>query len=118
VGAKQLAMAALVLGAALVADHGRAIDAHGTACAVLAAALQSALGMPLLYLGFDAVGLARGAAIDTLRPVVVLLIALSLGAPAPPPWCLGGAALVLLGALALALRPLRPASTAPTRGSP
>lgn len=63
----------------------------------------SVLGMSFLYSGYHAVGVSRGAPIDAMRPMVVLLIGLLLGAALPGPLQLTGGALILLGSAALAV---------------
>lgn len=60
------------------------------------------IGMSLLYAGLNVVGLARGAPIDSLRPLAVLAIALIGGAPLPATYRLIGGAMVLIGSVLLA----------------
>jgi drug/metabolite transporter (DMT)-like permease len=102
-GAKQLAMGLLAVAAALASGE-PVPTGEGLAWATAAGVLQSGIGIPLLYLGYEAVGLARGAPVDALRPVAVLVIGLALGAALPGPLRLIGAALILLGAALLAAR--------------
>jgi drug/metabolite transporter (DMT)-like permease len=63
----------------------------------------SVLGMTFLYNGYHAVGVSRGAPLDALRPMVVLLIGLLLGAALPGPAQLAGGGMILGGSVALAL---------------
>jgi drug/metabolite transporter (DMT)-like permease len=60
------------------------------------------IGMSLLYAGLNVVGLARGAPIDTLRPLSVLAIGIVGGTALPARLQLVGGAMVLLGSFALA----------------
>jgi drug/metabolite transporter (DMT)-like permease len=70
---------------------------------VLAGLVGSVLGMTFLYSGYHAVGVSRGAPVDAMRPMVVLLIGLLLGAALPGPVQLAGGALILGGSVALAM---------------
>ena len=63
----------------------------------------SVLGMTFLYTGYHAVGVSRGAPLDAMRPMVVLLIGLLLGAAIPGPVQLAGGAMVVGGSVALAV---------------
>lgn len=63
----------------------------------------SVLGMTFLYTGYHAVGVSRGAPVDAMRPMVVLLIGLLLGASLPGPVQLAGGAMVVGGSVALAV---------------
>ncbi len=60
------------------------------------------IGMSLLYAGFNVVGLARGAPIDSLRPLATLVIAMLAGTALPGPLQLVGGALVIVGSATLA----------------
>lgn len=60
------------------------------------------IGMSLLYAGLNVVGLARGAPIDTLRPLCVLIIGLISGTALPAPLQLVGGTMVLFGSFSLA----------------
>jgi drug/metabolite transporter (DMT)-like permease len=59
--------------------------------------LGSMLGMSLLYVGFHRVGVARGSAVDAMRPLAVLLFGLLFGTALPSSLQLSGAVLVLGG---------------------
>ena len=63
---------------------------------------QSFIGMGLLYAGYREIGIARGAPIYAMRPLVVLLIGLGLGFGLPGPVQLAGGAMVLAGSAVLA----------------
>lgn len=63
---------------------------------------QSFLGMGLLYAGYREIGIARGAPIYAMRPLVVLIIGLGLGAALPGAVQLTGGAMVLAGSALLA----------------
>jgi len=62
----------------------------------------AAIGMALLYAGLNVVGLARGAPIDCLRPLAVLMIGLLRGTPLPAWTQMVGGAMVLIGSVTLA----------------
>lgn len=66
--------------------------------------LGSMIGMTLLYSGYIRLGVARGAPLDAMRPLVVLLIGLGLGTPWPGTLQVVGALLVLAGSAALGLQ--------------
>ena len=85
-------------------------------CLAFSAIVGTMAGMSLLYGGYQRIGVARGAPIDSMRPRAALLIGLALGIPFPGLYqCIGGA-LVLIGSFALA-RAMRkhPAPTSPMR---
>ncbi len=63
---------------------------------------QSFLGMGLLYAGYREIGIARGAPIYAMRPLVVLLIGFALGAALPGAVQLAGGAMVLVASALLA----------------
>ena len=60
------------------------------------------IGMSLLYAGLNVVGLSRGAPIDTLRPLCVLIIGVIGGTALPGPLQLVGGMMVLIGSFSLA----------------
>jgi drug/metabolite transporter (DMT)-like permease len=69
---------------------------------IMAGLFQNFLGMSLLYAGYGKVGVARGAPIYALRPLIVLVIGIAIGTAHPgAPQYVGGA-LVLLGSALLA----------------
>lgn len=68
----------------------------------VAALIGSVCGMMLLYAGYGRIGVSRGAPVDAMRPLGVLLIGLALGAALPEPSQMLGAALVLGGSATLA----------------
>jgi drug/metabolite transporter (DMT)-like permease len=67
----------------------------------LGAVACNTLGMSLLYAAYHAIGVSRGAPLDAMRPLAVLAIGLFLGAPAPGPIRLLGAAMILGGSVLL-----------------
>ncbi|HZQ90943.1 MAG TPA: DMT family transporter [Terriglobales bacterium] len=69
----------------------------------VAAGISGAMiGMSLLYAGLNVVGLARGAPIDSLRPLAVVAIGMITGTALPARLQLLGGAMVLIGSAALA----------------
>ena len=68
---------------------------------VLGGLSGSMIGMGLLYIGYNLIGVARGAPLDALRPLVVLVIALCLGRALPGGVQVLGGACVLGGSVAL-----------------
>jgi len=71
-------------------------------CSVAGGVSGAMIGMSLLYAGLNVVGLARGAPIDSLRPLAVLGIGLAAGSRLPGSTQLLGGAMVLFGSVALA----------------
>jgi drug/metabolite transporter (DMT)-like permease len=65
------------------------------------AILGSIIGMSMLYAAYNIVGVSRGATVDAMRPVVVLLAGLLLGAKLPMWWQLIGGAMVVIGSATL-----------------
>jgi drug/metabolite transporter (DMT)-like permease len=76
-------------------------DQRGLQFAVVSGLCGSFAGMALLYSAYNIIGVARGAPLDAMRPLVVLLIGLALGTPLPAPLRLLGAAIILAGAATL-----------------
>ena len=74
----------------------------GIGLVVTGGLLGAMVGMSLLYAGLNIVGLARGAPIDSLRPLAVLIIGMITGTALPAKLQLVGGAMVLLGSAALA----------------
>ena len=68
---------------------------------VLAGTSGSMIGMSLLYTGYVLVGVSRGAPLDAMRPLAVLVIGLALGTALPGPVQLLGGAMVLIGSAVL-----------------
>ena len=77
-------------------------DLRSLAFLVITGFAQSFIGMGLLYAGYREVGIARGAPIYAMRPLVVLVIGLGIGAALPGPVQLVGGAMVLAGSAILA----------------
>lgn len=74
------------------------------ALAALAALLTSVAGMTLLYRAYHLVGIARGAPFNTLRPLLVLLIGLTLGHTMPNALQIAGGLSILFGSLILTIQ--------------
>ncbi len=68
---------------------------------VLAGLSINAVGMACMYSGYARVGVAAGAPFNSLRPIVVLLIGLALGGPAPTTSELVGGGLIIIGSALL-----------------
>ena len=66
--------------------------------------VQNFVGMGLLYGGYRIVGVARGAPVYAMRPVVVLMAGLAIGNALPAPIQLLGGAMVVIGSVLLASR--------------
>lgn len=69
--------------------------------------LGSMIGMSLIYVGYHRVGVARGSAIDAMRPLAVLLIGVLIGNAVPTSVQFLGAALILGGSAVLPLLSMR-----------
>ena len=69
---------------------------------VTAGVVGSFVGMGMLYAGYRQVGIARGAPINAMRPLMVLVIGLGLGASLPSSVQAAGGILVLGGSVLLA----------------
>lgn len=80
---------------------------------------NSMVGMTLLYVGYNMIGVSRGAPIDALRPLAVLVIGLLLGKPWPGSVQILGGGMVLAGSVLLRIVSVkRQAGSARTRNSP
>ena len=79
-------------------------SARAAAFTVAASLTGSVAGMLLLYAGYQQVGVARGAPVDALRPVVVLVLGLALGTAHPGALQYAGGALVVAASAVLGLR--------------
>lgn len=75
---------------------------------VASSVVGNCLGMMLLYGGFLVVGVARGASLDAMRPLVVLTIGMILGSIMPGPMQIVGGTLIILGSITLARLHVRP----------
>ena len=69
---------------------------------VLSGVIQNFVGMSMLYAGYRIVGVARGAPIYAMRPLVVLLTGLAIGKALPAPVQMVGGVMVLTGSILLA----------------
>ena len=74
---------------------------EATILLILAGVVGSMVGMSLLYTGYKSIGVSRAAPIDAMRPLAVLLIALTLGHEPPGLMQIMGGGLVLAGSAAL-----------------
>jgi drug/metabolite transporter (DMT)-like permease len=100
--AQQYMMAAwgFVLGAAT--GHLEIPPLSSALLIILGGTLQSFLGMGLLYAGYREVGIARGAPINAMRPLMVLVVGLMIGTETLGLMQAAGGALVLAGSALLA----------------
>jgi drug/metabolite transporter (DMT)-like permease len=99
----------LVAGAATGSLHFGVLGCVGLS--VAGGVAGAMIGMSLLYAGLNVVGLARGAPVDSLRPLAVLAIGMIGGTALPGRLQLAGGAAILIGSAALARLSAKPTTS-------
>ena len=97
VGVNALLMGAWALAAGLATGNWAPPSPRALAFIVAGGLANSMVGMTLLYVGYNMIGVSRGAPIDALRPLAVLVIGLLLGKDWPAAAQIVGGGMVLGG---------------------